>query len=540
MGLLMRENENEQVFMEIIKILIVDDEESNLSLLDYVLRRYNYKIDKVNNGIHAIDKYISNEYDVVLLDVMMPVMDGIETCIRMNEFNSNVPIILLTALNDDEIIKKGFDAGAWDYITKPWSEVDLISRIQKANKIYNAEKKNRALYDTIKREHEKQKKEIQLAIEVQNYFLPKWMIHNDDVQLCSTYIPSVGLGGDIYDFIPLGDQRYLVYIGDISGHGVQAALMMTAVKSILKMIVDEVRDSIVLSEVISRLNTMLAKNIFNNKFLTILIGIIDIPKREFTFYNAGHPPFLIINTQTLEVKKGSEIGLYPIGWNEQLSYSSSYENVMPLEEGMILMFYTDGVIESPCNENECLSTQGLINMVSNELSPDHAIYLPYIVKDYLRKANFNIAYDDFTILCVSPQINETKKQQRNQVTINIDTHSLNSIIQQVLNFPNPEQLSQSINIYFKNVISGFHQYLLNDIKENLSDNLILIEIVSDEILQELVFTYKKGETVYNETDIKKRLAEIINDPLFTSSSNISIHQWDDLIRIEIQLISRSG
>lgn len=525
--------------MEIIKVLIVDDEDSNLSLLEYVLRRYNYKIDKANNGNQAIDKFISNEYDVVLLDVMMPGIDGIETCKRMNEFNSNVPIILLTALNDDEIIKKGFDAGAWDYITKPWSEVDLVSRIQKANKIFNAEKKVRALYDTVNREHEKQKKEIQLAIEVQNYFLPKWMILNDDVQLCSTYIPSVGLGGDIYDFIPIGNQRYIVYIGDISGHGVQAALMMTAVKSILKMIIDEVKESIVLSDVISRLNTMLANNIFNNKFLTILIGIIDIPKREFTFYNAGHPTFLIINTQTLEVKKGSEIGLYPIGWNDQLSYSSNYENVMPLEEGMILMFYTDGVIESPCNENECLSTQGLINMISNELSADRAIYLPYIVKDYLRKANFNIAYDDFTILCVSPQINQTRNQQRNQVMINVDTQSLDNILQQVLKFPNPVQLSQSIDLYFRNIISGFYQYLLNDMEENLSDRQILIEALSEELKQELVFTYKKGEIVYNETDIKKRLAEIINDPLFTSSSNVHINQWDDLIRIEIQLISRS-
>jgi len=521
--------------MEIVRILIVDDEDSNLSLLEYVLKRYNYHIDKAKNGLIALDKFVTNDYDVVLLDVMMPIMDGVETCIRMNEYNQKIPIILITALNDDETLKRGFDAGAWDYITKPWNEIDLISRIQKANKIYKAEKEIRTLYDALKREHDKQLKEIEMAVEVQNYFLPKWAMATDAIRISSTYNPSVSLGGDIFDFIKLNDNQYLIYIGDISGHGVQAALMMTAVKAILKIIIDEEKKHLELSHVVSRLNKMLAKNVFNNKFLTLLLGVIDIEKKELKFYNAGHPPFLILDKEHKTVKKADDIGVYPIGWNEKLSYSSSYESTIELNDNLCLIFYTDGVIESPCNENECLTTQGLIDLISNELDTKDDLLLPYQIKNYMKEHNYNIAYDDFTIFAVSPVFETENKERRRYYLIDTEDKNYNSVIESVQSKTKDWFNSQSINIYVENVLKGLFNYLIYDLKSNLSDTLILLEIDKQSHVLNISYIFKANNLELSEQFLKKRLEELINDPLFTSSSDLEISVFSELYDISIAL-----
>ncbi|HPM01857.1 MAG TPA: SpoIIE family protein phosphatase [Candidatus Cloacimonadota bacterium] len=522
--------------MEIIKILIVDDEESNLSLLEYVLKRYHYKVDRANNGLIAIDKFVISEYDIVLLDVMMPLMDGIETCIRMNEYNKNIPVILLTALNDEDVLKRGFDAGAWDYITKPWSEVDLISRIEKANKVYTAEKKIRTLYDTLKREHEKQNKEIQLAVEVQNYFLPKWMLYDKCIKVSSTYNPSVGLGGDIYDFLPINPHQYIIYIGDVSGHGVQAALMMTAVKALIKMIVDEEKKHLSLPGLVSRLNKILAKNVFNNKFLTLLIMLFDFEKKQMTFYNAGHPPFLILNKKTKEIKKASDVGVYPIGWNEALPYSASYENVMPLNEDEFFLFYTDGVTESPCNDNECLTTQGLISLISQDVNIDEFETLPYQIKQIMKNKQYNIAYDDFTIFAVCPACDKHPDYSMHQF-INLENISEDALLKVLSVQLNSWQIKESV----KSVIDQFERrmygLLVQELKGLLFENLLLINMTIENHNLKLKNMIKIRTSEQNKAIVHARLSELISDPLFSIYSVFKMDILDDLacLNLEIKL-----
>ncbi len=520
--------------MEIIKILIVDDEESNLNLLEFVLKRYNYKVGKANNGVLAIDKFVTSDYDLVLLDVMMPLMDGIETCVRMNEYNKNVPVILLTALNDEDVLKRGFEAGAWDYITKPWSEVDLISRIEKANKVYTAEKKIRTLYDTLKREHEKQNKEIQLAVEVQNYFLPKWMVYDKCIQVSSTYNPSVGLGGDIYDFIPINKNQYIVYIGDVSGHGVQAALMMSAVKALIKMIIEEEKRKLNLSDIVSRLNKILAKNIFNNKFLTLLIMMFDFEKRHITFYNAGHPPFLIINRKTHEIKKASDVGVYPIGWNEKLSYSSSYENTMEISEDDLFLFYTDGVIESPCNDNECLTTPGLISLIKQEIDIEDLESLPYQIKEKMIERLYNIAYDDFTMFCVNP-VCDIHQQYKSHIYVNLENDTYENLMKEMSENLIVWKVNESVLSIVEHFEKRIFDLSVNELKGLLTENLIIVNssIEDKELKIRDLIRFRNSEQ--NKATVHKLLSELINDPLFSTYSQAKMDVTDDLISLKLDI-----
>ncbi|EOA3903993.1 response regulator transcription factor [Bacillus cytotoxicus] len=112
-----------------IKILLIDDEERMLQLLDLFLSPRGYFCMKAKSGFEALELIQQKEFDIILLDVMMPNMDGWETCEQIRQL-SNVPIIMLTARNQNYDMIKGLTIGADDYITKPFDEQVLVARIE--------------------------------------------------------------------------------------------------------------------------------------------------------------------------------------------------------------------------------------------------------------------------------------------------------------------------------------------------------------------------------------------------------------------------
>lgn len=111
------------------KILIVDDEPILLKGLKFSLEQEGYAIDTAVDGEEALEKAMNNKYDLLVLDVMLPKMDGIEVCRRIRE-TSMVPIIMLTAKGDDESKIEGLEAGADDYMAKPFNILELKARIK--------------------------------------------------------------------------------------------------------------------------------------------------------------------------------------------------------------------------------------------------------------------------------------------------------------------------------------------------------------------------------------------------------------------------
>ena len=112
-----------------MKILVVDDEELLVKGIRFNLQNEGYEIITGSNGVEAVESARLNAPDLIILDVMMPEMDGMTACARIREF-SNVPIILLTAKTDDMDKLMGFDHGADDYVTKPFNILELKARVR--------------------------------------------------------------------------------------------------------------------------------------------------------------------------------------------------------------------------------------------------------------------------------------------------------------------------------------------------------------------------------------------------------------------------
>lgn len=111
------------------RILIVDDEPRYLRLLEANLRTEGYEVATAQDGVQAIDIFSSQPIDLILLDIMMPRLDGFSTCQRIREY-SNVPIIMLTAKGEEQDRVRGLDVGADDYLVKPFSATELLARVR--------------------------------------------------------------------------------------------------------------------------------------------------------------------------------------------------------------------------------------------------------------------------------------------------------------------------------------------------------------------------------------------------------------------------
>lgn len=112
------------------KILVVDDEPSLVTLLTYNLENSNYEVTSCNNGVEAVDLVQNNEFDFILMDLMLPRQDGLTSIKKIRQFNYNVPILILTAKSNDVDKIIGLENGADDYLTKPFSPQELLSRIK--------------------------------------------------------------------------------------------------------------------------------------------------------------------------------------------------------------------------------------------------------------------------------------------------------------------------------------------------------------------------------------------------------------------------
>jgi len=217
------------------RILVVDDTPENIQALAGILKDRQYQISVATNGRQALDIIDRVRPDLILLDVMMPEMDGFETCrqLKCNPAWQGIPVIFLTAKTETADIVRGFERGAVDYVAKPFNAHELIARVQTHLQLLRLRNDLAQKNEQLAAANARMRQELEAASRVQRALLPQTPIVSDRVRMSWIYHPSTELGGDSLNFFVL-DNRYLVlYVLDVSGHGVQAALLSVSVTQML-------------------------------------------------------------------------------------------------------------------------------------------------------------------------------------------------------------------------------------------------------------------------------------------------------------------
>ena len=241
---------------------------------------------------------------------------------------------------------------------------------------------------------ERAKQELKIAHQIQQNFLPDLKKVSFGIDLAAVSIPAREVGGDFYDVIPLGDARYVIAIGDVSGKGVPASLYMVRAISELRFLAPHQRS---ISGLMKALNEALVQNTSFGMFVTLLVMILDRKKRTLEFSSAGHHPILKRNSHTSTVESvGCGKGGVPVGLDEGAVYE---EESIPIEAGDVFILYTDGIIEARNTKGEEFTLERLTKTATSH-SQDAQGYANAIlqsVQDFTKDAE---QHDDMTALAL--------------------------------------------------------------------------------------------------------------------------------------------
>lgn len=208
---------------------------------------------------------------------------------------------------------------------------------------------------------ERMKRELEIAHQVQESFLPKRMPQVEGLDIAAMCLAALDVGGDYYDFIELEPGRLAVVVGDVSGKGIQAAFFMTLTKGILQTLCREEPSP---AEVLRRLNTLFCENAPKGTFISMIYGVVDVEARTFTFARAGHNPVILKRSPSQESDMMQPAGL-AIGLSSGPLFDNSIEEAtIDLRMGDVLVFYTDGFSEAMNRAKELYTDERLAQRVS--------------------------------------------------------------------------------------------------------------------------------------------------------------------------------
>jgi two-component system sensor histidine kinase ChiS len=315
-----------------IHILAADDDPVNLQVIKNTLSLSGYSVTAVTGGAEALREFEEGSgFDLVILDIMMPRISGFDVAkaLRKTHNLSELPIIMLTAKNRIMDIVAGFQSGASDYIPKPFHREELLARVGTLIALKRAVRDNARLAVI--------ESEITNALAIQRSILPDRPPVIPGIEVAFSYTPMRSLGGDYFDFFIMDRNRLGMFIADVSGHGLPAALIAAMIKIAFHF---EFRNAEQPALLLDNMNNVL-RGKFSRQFVTACYACIDPAGRTLSMASAGHPPLIIWRRS-----EGRLIEIKPHGRIIGSSFETSCKTEsIPIIRGDRIILYTDGIIE---------------------------------------------------------------------------------------------------------------------------------------------------------------------------------------------------
>jgi phosphoserine phosphatase RsbU/P len=383
------------------KLLIVDDEPFNIDYLEQELEELACDLISASDGIQALEKVRSESPDLVLLDIMMPGMDGFEVLARLKADPStrDIPVIVISASSSMQSAVRGIQLGAEDYLPKPFEPTLLKARISSS-----LEKKR--LRDLQQLYLKSLERELDIGREIQRGFLPAALPQTSEWETAAYFKAAREVAGDFYDAFELPTGELLCVIGDVCGKGVGAALFMTLFRSLIRATSTSndflnlpgglcCSPSERLEHAITFTNTYISETHDEaGMFATIFIGILGLEDGRLTYINCGNEPPLLIK-QDGEIQAlgptGPVVGVIP-------GASFAVKEAL-LEKGEILVAFTDGVPDAMNAGGISFGRERLVPLL--QLPHAGSAALIGCIEEHLRQfTGAADPFDDITLLAV--------------------------------------------------------------------------------------------------------------------------------------------
>jgi len=317
-------------------ILIVDDNSDiRRYIKDILITSYN--IIEAENGIDGMEKVINSKPDLVISDIMMPKMDGYQLLkeIKNNTHTAQTPVILLTAKADEIEKVEGLDAGADDYLTKPFSSKELRARVKSLIKLYQYQK-------MITHRNVEIEADLDIARIIQSKLMLDGYRAKGKENFSVIFYPLDKVAGDFYNYLE-DEETVKIFIADVSGHGVASAFLALITKNELDNTISQMPDTV---SVLNHLNETISRYSVKCNFVTAFYCIYFKKSNKLKYSRAGHNPPLLHKVSDNSIIELSTFGR-ALGFFPDIKFE---EKEISLQAGDRIIFYTDGLIET-CNKS---------------------------------------------------------------------------------------------------------------------------------------------------------------------------------------------
>ena len=308
------------------RVLVVDD---NADMRDYLTRLLapHWAVEGAADGAAALERARRGGLDLVVTDVMLPRLDGFGLLreLRADPATRRIPVIMVSARASEDTAVQGLDAGADDYLAKPFSAGELVARV-------------RSHLELARLREERARRAEDVAETLQRSLLPERLPTLPELQLAGRYVPAGGelrVGGDWYDAIPLADGHVVLAIGDVAGHGIRAATAMGQVSHALRAYASEGHGPAAL---LRRLDALVTAGGID--MVTCQLALLDPVTGHLRWASAGHLPALVVADGAARRLEGPVC--HPLGVVPASRYE---ESATQLGDGESLVLYTDGLVE---------------------------------------------------------------------------------------------------------------------------------------------------------------------------------------------------
>jgi sigma-B regulation protein RsbU (phosphoserine phosphatase) len=346
-----------------MRVLVVDDDPVFRYMIAGVLEMAGYAVETAENGSAALAMLSPQSthpgFDLIVSDMNMPVMNGMELIRRIRQTGLELPVIVLTGVNEISIAIEAIRSGANDYLLKDENIQDTITlSAEKVMDKYRLQQENVQLLADLAAKNKSLENEKILAQKVQRNILPH-KLNFEGVEIDTLYQASDQIGGDFYDAWETQQSVHFI-LGDVSGHSISSALMMATCKGILRSFGQTIYTPI---DVVKSTNRMLCEMIGEAGMFISLVYVNFLRREEeIQVLSCGHNPVFLINSKGINVIQSTGPVL---GWDPEDNWELESH---PFQAGDRLFLYTDGLIEAKNSSGEEFGEERLKSLLKDRYS----------------------------------------------------------------------------------------------------------------------------------------------------------------------------
>lgn len=382
---------DEQQFAK-LNILVIDDNPASVLLLVKFLERNGHVVNIAHDGQEGVEVFQKVEPDLVLTDINMPVMDGIGLIKNVREITQDswVPIIVLSALSEEEDIVKALDAGADDYLPKPFNISVLNAKIKAIMRVVKLQTLHEEAIIELQKLNEEMEEEQILAKKIFDKILYTGCLEHPSVEYWLS--PNKNFSGDFIAVEKSGNDRLYVLLADATGHGLSAALPTILLAKIFHSMTEK---GFHISKIAEEMNKAIYNMLTPDRFVATVLLTVDIYHKSIEFWNGGIPAPMFINQagQVSFELKSKHLAIGILSPNE---FDSTTELLSYHDSGELII-YSDGLIEA---ENGAGEFYGVDRLKATLAESDAKSSVGRIKANLTKFMNAHHGHDDISVLSV--------------------------------------------------------------------------------------------------------------------------------------------